>query len=67
MLRSYPIDIDGVFVGAAVQNERGFRFIATDYRLEDLDQTVWPTVVDVRRLARRLFLNGRLDGQVKAA
>lgn len=60
MLQSHTIDIDGVFVGAAVQLDRGYRFIATNMRLEELDQTIWPTLADVQRLARRLYLTGTL-------
>jgi hypothetical protein len=56
MLQSHIIDIDGVFVGAAVRIDRGYRFIATDYRLEELDCSVWPTLDDVRRVARRVYL-----------
>lgn len=59
MLQSYVIDIDGVFVGAAVRLDTGYRFIATDIRLDDLDGTIWPDLADVKRLARRLFLTGR--------
>jgi len=58
MLQSHPIDIDGVFVGAAVRLDRGYRFIAINMRLEELDQTIWPTLADVQRLARRIYLNG---------
>jgi hypothetical protein len=60
MLQSHPIDIDGVFVGAAVRLDRGYRFIAINMRLEELDQTIWPTLADVQRLARRLYVNGSL-------
>ncbi len=60
MLQSHTIDIDGVFVGAAVRLDRGYRFIATNMRLEELDQTIWPTLADVQRLARRLYLTGTL-------
>jgi hypothetical protein len=56
MLQSHIIDIDGVFVGAAVRIDRGYRFVATDFRLEDLDSSVWPTLADVRRVARRVYL-----------
>jgi len=56
MLQSHPIDIDGVFVGAAVRLDQGYRFIAINMRLEELDQTIWPTLADVQRLARRLYL-----------
>jgi hypothetical protein len=60
MLQSHPIDIDGVFVGAAIRLDRGYRFIATNMRLEELDQTLWPTLADVQRMARRLYLSGTL-------
>jgi hypothetical protein len=60
MLQSHPIDIDGVFVGAAIRLDQGYRFIAINMRLEELDQTIWPTLADVQRLARRLYLSGSL-------
>jgi hypothetical protein len=53
MLQSHVIDIDGVFVGAAVRLDRGYRFIATDMRLDDLDGSIWPSLADVQRLARQ--------------
>lgn len=53
MLQSHIIDVDGVFVGVAVRIDRGYRFVATDYRLDELDTSIWPTLDDVRRLARR--------------
>jgi hypothetical protein len=59
MLQSHVIDIDGAFVGAAIRLDNGYRFIATDIRLDELDGTIWPTLTDVKRLARRLYLTGR--------
>ena len=59
MLQSHVIEIDGAFVGAAVRLDTGYRFIATDIRLEELDGTTWPTLAEVRRLAHRLFRTGR--------
>ncbi len=59
MLQSHIIDIDGAFVGAAVRLDTGYRFIATDMKLDDLDGSVWPTLADVKRLARRLYTAGR--------
>lgn len=56
MLQSHIIEVDGTFVGVAVRIDRGYRFIATDFRLEDLDTSIWPTLEDVRRLARRSLL-----------
>ena len=58
MLQSHIIDIDGVFVGAAIRIDRGYRFVAIDLRMEELDSTIWPTLADVQRLARRLYLTG---------
>ena len=67
MLQSHVIEIDGAFVGAAVRLDTGYRFIATDFRLEELDGTTWPTLADVRRLANRLFRTGRIAVSAIAA
>jgi hypothetical protein len=63
MLQSHVIEIDGAFVGAAVRLDTGYRFVATDIRLEELDGTVWPSLADVRRLANCLFRTGRIAAQ----
>lgn len=42
MLQSHIIDVDGAFVGAAVRLDTGYRFIATDMKLDDLDGSIWP-------------------------
>jgi hypothetical protein len=60
MLQSHVIDIDGAFVGAAVRLDSGYRFIAIDMKLDELDGSTWPTLADVHRLARRIYLGGRL-------
>lgn len=62
MLQSHIIDIDGAFVGAAVRLDSGYRFIATDMILDDLDGSIWPTLADVQRLARRIYTSGRARG-----
>jgi hypothetical protein len=67
MLQSHVIDIDGAFVGAAIRLDTGYRFIATDMRLDELDGSIWPTLADVQRLARRLYLTGRFAGPTPAA
>jgi hypothetical protein len=59
MLQSHIIDFDGAFVGAAVRLDRGYRFVATDIRLDDLDGSIWPTLDHIQRLARELYLTGR--------
>ena len=60
MLQSHVIEIDGAFVGAAVRLNTGYRFVATDVRLNELDGTTWPSLTEVKRLAHRLFRNGNV-------
>ncbi|MBN8871557.1 MAG: hypothetical protein J0H67_01865 [Rhodospirillales bacterium] len=67
MLQSHIIEVDGAFLGAAVRLDVGYRFIATDMRLDDLDGTIWPTLGQVKRLARQLYLTGRFADPVPAA
>lgn len=59
MLQSHVIDIDGVFVGAAVRLHDGYRFVATDLRLDEIDGSHWPSLDDVRRVARGRLNAGR--------
>jgi hypothetical protein len=66
MLQSHVIDIDGAFVGAAVRLDSGYRFVAIDMKLDDLDGSIWPTLADVQRLARRIYLAGRVPGPVRS-
>jgi hypothetical protein len=66
MLQSHVIDVDGAFVGAAVRLDRGYRFIATDMKLDDLDGSIWPSLADVQRLARRIYLGGRISPSAQA-
>lgn len=67
MLQSHIIEIDGAFVGAAVRLDRGYRFVATDVKLDDLDGSIWPTLADVQRLARRIYLRHDLRQIVRQA
>ena len=62
MLQSHIIDIDGVFVGAAIRIDRGYRFVATDLRMEELDTSIWPTLADVQRVALRVYQNSTSAG-----
>jgi hypothetical protein len=59
MLQSHVVEVDGIFVGAAVRQPEGYRFVAVDVRLDQIDGRVWPTLADVRRYARSTFLSGR--------
>jgi len=67
MLQSHVIEIDGAFVGAAVRLDTGYRFIATDIRMEELDGATLPSLADVRRLAQRLFRTGSFTPPPAAA
>jgi hypothetical protein len=59
MRQSRPIEVDGVFLGAAVEHEFGVRFIAVDVRVTEMDQSIWPTLEYAYRSARQLFRSGR--------
>jgi len=60
MLQSHIVDIDGIFVGAAVLISGGYKFVAVDRRLVGLDGRVLPTLGDLRRAARSAFFSGRV-------
>jgi hypothetical protein len=64
MSQSHIIELDGVFVGAAIRIDRDYRFVATDFRLEELDSSIWPTLEDVRRAARRALLAATSAGPI---
>ena len=53
-MQSQAIDIDGRFVGAAVRQAEGFRFVALDIRLDELDGSLWPNLTEMRRHLRAL-------------
>jgi hypothetical protein len=55
MLQSHIVDIDGRFVGAAIRLTEGYRFVAVDVRLDELDGSIWPTLAEVKRNARLAF------------
>lgn len=60
MIQSHVIDVGGIFAGAAVRTSERFRFIAADPRVEDLDQSEWPSLADVTRVVTHLMRTGRL-------
>jgi hypothetical protein len=57
---SERIEVDGVFVGVAVTHQLGVRFIATNDRLGDMDQSIWPTLGYARQAARHLLASKSL-------
>jgi hypothetical protein len=60
MSQSIPIEVDGSLVGAAVRQENGVRFIATDLRVAEMDQTFWRAVADVLLAAQQMLRTGRI-------
>ncbi len=60
MSLSIPVQVDGSLVGAAVRQEQGVRFIATDFRVAEMDQTLWPSAADALRAAEQMVRTGRI-------
>jgi hypothetical protein len=56
MIESHVVDIDGSFVGAAVRLSDGYRFVAVDVRLDELDGMVWPNLFELRQKVRHRAL-----------
>ena len=61
MIQSHVIDIEGRFVGAAVREDEGYRFVAVDIRLDDLDGSIWPTLAEMRLQLARLAATARIE------
>ena len=60
MHHSHVIEVSGQFAGAAVSHEGRFRFVAVDPRVEELDDSLWPSLPDVQRVVTHLLTTGRL-------
>jgi hypothetical protein len=62
MQDSRVIEIDGVFLGAAVAlpDDRGWRIVVADARVGRLEGTIAPSLQDVRRLARQAYQAARI-------
>lgn len=63
MIQSHVVEIDGTFVGAAISTAKGIRFRAVHLMVEDLDDSVWPSLDELRRAVRHLFTTGRVSGR----
>jgi hypothetical protein len=59
MIQSRPIEVDGQFVGAAVNANADWHFVATDPRLEDLHGQHFASPAEVTRVARLALLRDR--------
>ncbi len=60
MHHSHVIEVSGHFAGAAVSHEGRFRFIAVDPRVEELDNSIWSSLPEVRRVVGHLLTTGQL-------
>jgi hypothetical protein len=56
MIQSRPIDVDGRFVGVAVNASAQWHFVAVDPRVEDLHGALFATPEEVARVARLALL-----------
>jgi hypothetical protein len=62
MLNSRIIEVDGIFLGAAVSlpAEAGWRFVAADTRVGSMDGVVTTTVRETQRMAKQALLAARM-------
>jgi hypothetical protein len=60
MSQSITIEVDGTVVGAVLRQANGVRFIATDMRVAEMDQTLWPVATDALRAAEQMLRTGRI-------
>ena len=60
MHQSHVIEVSGQFAGTAITHSGAFRFIAVDPRVEELDESIWPSLPDVQRVVGHLMTTGRL-------
>jgi hypothetical protein len=63
MRQSHIVEIDGAFVGAAVREADGYRFVAVDVRLDDIDGRVWHSLPELQRQVRVMVLAARGPGR----
>lgn len=61
MQTSKIVEIDGVFVGAAVllPDSQGWRFVAADHRADAANGCTAATLHDAQQLAKRAFFTAR--------
>jgi hypothetical protein len=61
MQKSKIVEVDGIFVGAAVQlsEAEGWRFVAADHRADAADGRIVPTLHDAQQLAKKAFFSAR--------
>ncbi len=64
MHQSHIIEVSGQFAGTAISHSGAFRFIAVDPRVEELDESIWPSLPDVHRVVGHLLTTGRLPAKL---
>jgi hypothetical protein len=62
MQTSKVIEVDGVFIGAAIRlpESQGWRFVSANDRARAADGATAPTLADASLLARRAFITSRV-------
>jgi hypothetical protein len=60
MIQSRPIELDGRFVGVAVNASTDWHFVAVDPLLDDLHGAHFPSPEEMARVARQLLNRARL-------
>jgi hypothetical protein len=59
MIQSRPVDVDGRFVGVAVQSSAQWHFVAVDPVLEDLRGACFPSARAAEETARQVLARAR--------
>jgi len=59
MIQSRPIEVDGHFVGVAVNSSASWHFVAVDPVLEDLHGAHFSSTEEVARVARLVLQRSR--------
>ncbi|MDQ1079833.1 hypothetical protein [Pseudoroseomonas cervicalis] len=67
MIRSRPVEIDGRFVGIAIAQEGGWRFLATDPAARGAEGEVFPGVAEMRRRVQAALIESRIAPQRRSA
>jgi hypothetical protein len=65
MLQSHVIDVDRAPARATVRLDKGYRFITTDMKLDNLEGSIFPAPTEVQRLARRIYPGGRMTSSAR--
>ena len=61
MLQSHVVEVGGTFVGAAITTRTALRFVSVHVRVDQLDESTWPSMDELNKAVRHLFLTGQLS------